>query len=110
MIALSEKLRSGKLVLVENFVLAEQKTKLMAEAFTALNINGRSVVFAFETAEQVSGRVLRNIPRTKITLTENLNVKDLLDHEYAVLSVASLPVLEKRFSEWTKKNTDTIAK
>lgn len=118
MIALSEKLRSNKLLLVENFTLSEQKTKLMAEALTALNINGRSVVFSFETGEQTSGRVLRNIPRTKTTLTENLNVKDLLDHEYAVLSVDSLPVLEKRFSDWTVKDknkdsvkdTDTIAK
>ncbi len=110
MIALSEKIRSGKLLLVENFTLSEQKTKLMAEALAALGIDGRSVVFAFETGEQTSGRVLRNIPRTKTTLTENLNVKDLLDHEYAVLSLASLPVLEKRFSEWVKKDTDKVAK
>ena len=102
MIALSEKVRSGKLVLVENFTLAEEKTKEMAAALQALQISGRSAVFAFETGEKGVERVVRNIPRTTVTLTENLNVKDLLDHEYAVLSVASLPVLEKRFSNWQK--------
>lgn len=102
MIALSEKLRSGKLIVVENFTLSEQKTKAVAEAFQALSINGRSVVIAFEAGEKPVERAIRNIPRTNVTLTENLNVKDLLDHEYAVLSVASLPVLEKRFSDWQK--------
>lgn len=102
MIALSEKVRSGKLVLVENFTLSEEKTKLMAAALQALNIAGRSTVFAFETGEKGVERVVRNIPRTTVTLAENLNVKDLLDHEYAVLSVEALPVLEKRFSDWQK--------
>lgn len=102
MIALSEKVRSGKLILVENFDVKEQKTKVLAEALKALNITGRSVVFAFEAAEKQTERALRNIPRTEMTLTENLNVKDLLDHEYAVLSVNSLPILEKRFSTWQK--------
>lgn len=105
MIALSEKLRSGKLVLVENFTLSEQKTKGMAAALGALNITGRSCVFAFDMQEKETERVVRNIPRTKVALAENLNVKDLLDHEYAVLSVASLPVLEKRFSDWEKKDS-----
>lgn len=102
MIALSEKLRSGKLIVLEDFALSEQKTKAVAEAFQALSINGRSVVIAFEAGEKPVERAIRNIPRTNVTLTENLNVKDLLDHEYAVLSVASLPVLEKRFSDWQK--------
>lgn len=103
MIALSEKVRSGKLVLVDNLLVKEQKTKALAEAFKALQITGRSILVSFDVNEKETGRAVRNIPRTTITLTENLNVKDLLDHEYAVLSVASLPVLEKRFSNWTQK-------
>jgi large subunit ribosomal protein L4 len=102
MIALSEKLRSGKLIVVEDFKTPEAKTKLLAEALSNLGINGRSIVFGFEAAEQVTSRIVRNIPRTEITLTENINVRHLLDHEYAVLSVASLPVLEKRFANWNK--------
>lgn len=103
MIALSEKVRSGKLVVLENFALSEQKTKVVAEALQALNINGRSMVIAFEAGEKGAERAIRNIPRTYVTLAETLNVKDLLDHEYAVMSVASLPVLEKRFGAWAEK-------
>lgn len=103
MIALSEKVRSGKLIVVENFDLKEQKTKVMAEALQALNVQGRSVVLAFENGEKDMTRLVRNIPRTKTTLAENVNVKDLLDHEYAVLSVNALPVLEKRFNAWQSK-------
>ncbi len=103
MIALSEKLRSGKLIVVENFILPEAKTKLMAAALKSLAINGRSIIFGLEAAEQIDAtRVIKNIPRTDITLAENINVKDLLDHEYAVLSVESLSVLEKRFASWNK--------
>lgn len=105
MIALSEKVRSGKLILVEDFVLSEQKTSAVAKALKALNIDGRSLVLSFTSDEKRSERAVRNIPRTHITLTENLNVKDLLENEYALLSVSSLPVLEKRFSSWAKEKT-----
>lgn len=103
MIALSEKLRSGKLIVLEDFALAEQKTKAVAEAFLALGVNGRSVVLAFDATEKTTDKAVKNIPRSYTTLTENLNVKDLLNHEYAILSVASLPVLEKRFADWNKE-------
>lgn len=110
MIALSEKLRSGKLVLLENFNLNDQKTKVVAEAFQALNVAGRSVVVAFDINEKSTERAVRNIPRTHVTLTENLNVRDLLDNEYAILSLASLPVLEKRFSDWQEKTKENKEK
>jgi large subunit ribosomal protein L4 len=104
MIALSEKVRSGKLVVLENFDMKEVKTKLAAEALEALGVAGRSAVIAFTTEEKKVERAFRNITRKTLTTTETLNVKDLLDHEYAVLSVDSLPLLEKRFAAWEKKN------
>jgi large subunit ribosomal protein L4 len=100
MIALSEKLRSGKLIVLEDLAFTSTKTKEAAAALKALGIDGRSILFGFEGEELAVTRILKNIPRTNVTLSENMNVKELLDNEYAVISLASLPVFEKRFADW----------
>lgn len=39
-------------------------------------------------------------PKIENTLTENLNVVQLLDHEYVLMTEAGVKVLEKRFASW----------
>lgn len=103
MIALADKLRSGKCILVESLTFPEMKTKLFSEARTALEMGTRSAVVAFATAELPSARVTRNVPRTKHTLAENLNVHELLNHEFVLVSLSGIEELTKRFSKWEKE-------
>lgn len=103
LIALSEKLRTGKLVVLDGLNYPEQKTKLFAETMTKLGMNGKSLTLSLSTEEFGTTRLSRNIPKVENTLTENLNVKQLLDHEYVLLTEASVGVLEKRFASWDTK-------
>lgn len=100
MIALSEKLRAGKLVVVDTLAYSEKKTKLFAETMKALGMNGRSLTLSLSGDEFALTVMSRNIPKIENTLTENLNVVQLLDHEYVLMTEAGVKVLEKRFASW----------
>ena len=105
MIALSEKIRSGKFVVLDALSYTEKKTKMFAETMKTLSMNGKSLTFALATDELSFSLVSRNIPKVEHTLAENLNVAQLLDHEYVLLTEAGVGVLEKRFAAWEKDNT-----
>lgn len=100
MIALSEKLRSGKLVVLDAFDYSEKKTKLFAETMQSLGMTGRSLTLSLSGDEFGLSVMSRNIPKVEHTLTENLNVVQLLDHEYILMTEAGVKVLEKRFAAW----------
>lgn len=102
MIALAEKIRNEKLLVVDSLVFAEAKTKLWAEARQALGVSYKSTIVAFGGEEFAQARVTRNIPRTTNTLAENLNVAQLLNHEYIVVSEKALEALTNRFKAWEK--------
>ncbi len=102
MIALAEKIRNQKLLVVDSLVFAEAKTKLWAEARQALGVSYKSTVVAFGGEEFAQARVTRNIPKTTNTLAENLNVVQLLNHEYIVVSEKALEALTNRFKAWEK--------
>jgi large subunit ribosomal protein L4 len=100
MIALSEKLRAGKLIVLDALVYTDQKTKLFAETLKSLGVTEKSLTVAFSGAELPLTKISRNIPRIENTLTENLNVVQLLDHEYVLMTEESIGILEKRFAAW----------
>lgn len=100
MIALSEKIRSGKFVVLDALSYSEKRTKLFAETLKTLGVTGRSLTLALSGDELSFSLMSRNIPKVEHTLAENLNVVQLLDHEYIVLTEAGVQVLEKRFAAW----------
>ncbi|MDP2838359.1 MAG: 50S ribosomal protein L4 [Candidatus Moranbacteria bacterium] len=100
MIALSEKLRAGKLVVLDTLEYTEKKTKLFAATLAALQMTGKSLTLALSGKEFVLSVVARNIQKVEHTMTENLNVVQLLDHEYVMLTEEGVKVLEKRFAAW----------
>ncbi len=105
MIALSEKLRSGKLIVLDTLSYTDKKTKLFAETLKALGITKKSLTVALSGGELPLTKISRNIPKIENTLTENLNVVQLLDHEYLLMTEESVGLLEKRFAAW-----ETISK
>ena len=102
MIALSEKVRSGKLVVIDALSFSEQKTKRFAETMKAFGMTGKSLVVGFSGEEAKLSAMVRNIPKVEHTLTENLNVMQLLDREYLLLSLEGIKLLETRFAKWEK--------
>jgi large subunit ribosomal protein L4 len=83
--ALSERLREGNLVVVEEFLLGEAKTKEFVGALSALELEGKTLVV--DTLD--NDRLLlaaRNVKRAKVVGSGGLNIYDVLYHEKLVLS------------------------
>lgn len=105
LIALSEKLRLGKLIVIDEFSYPEKKTKLFAETLGYLGVDGKSFILGLTGEESGIAMMARNISKSDYTLTENLNVMQLLNSEYLILTENSVKRLEERFVKWEAKTT-----
>lgn len=102
LVALSEKLRTGKLVVVDSLALPQEKTKLFAKALTALSIAPKRVAVSLLGDEVKTAKVMRNIPKLSVVHHPDLNVKHLLDHEFILMTKAALLDIDRRFATWKK--------
>ena len=102
LIALSEKIRSGKLLIVDTFIFEDKKTQRFVDFLSTLNIAHRGILVALNDTEKETSRMSQNIEKTLNTLAVDINVKQLLDKEYCVISKQGIEALEKRFADWNK--------
>ncbi|HEY0003924.1 MAG TPA: 50S ribosomal protein L4 [Pyrinomonadaceae bacterium] len=87
--ALSERLREGNLFVIEGFTLDQPKTKAFIEALGALGLAGTKTLIVDALDNENLLRASRNVQRTKVVGSYNLNIYDLLYHERIVLSRAA---------------------
>lgn len=91
--------RSEQLVVVKDFsTIAEPKTKLMVTALKSLNVSGKTLIVADVKADENKNLALasRNIPSVKVILPSNLNVKDLLEADFVVMTESAVNVITER--------------
>ncbi len=91
--------RSEQLVVVKDFsTIAEPKTKLMVAALKSLNVSGKTLIVADVKADENKNLELaaRNIPSVKIILPSNLNVKDLLEADFVVMTESAVNDITER--------------
>jgi large subunit ribosomal protein L4 len=99
-IALSGKARDKEVVVVDSLKLRELKTKSMRQAVDNLKLKG-SILVGLSKSEALTSRASRNIPEVDSAVVENLNVFDILNHKYLVVSEEGIKSLEKRY-EYTR--------
>ncbi|HEV2861602.1 MAG TPA: 50S ribosomal protein L4 [Pyrinomonadaceae bacterium] len=93
--ALSERLREGNLVVVEEFLLGGPKTKEFISALGALGFEeGRTLVVDTLDNETLL-LAARNVRRAKVVGSGGLNIYDVLYHERLVLSRSAASQIEQ---------------
>lgn len=99
--AISDKIKDNRLIVIDNFDLPEIKTKRFAEVMQTLNIEKGLLV----TDKPLSILELsaRNIPGVKLIRSEGLNVYDILNHRHLIMLQASIEQIRKRL---TVENTE----
>lgn len=86
--ALSERLREGNLVVLDEFTLSQPKTKEFVTALRTLGLEGKTlIVDSLGNSNLILAA--RNVQRAKIIASRDLNIYDLLYHEKLVLSRAA---------------------
>lgn len=94
--ALSSKLQSEALVVIDQFELNEVKTKRVNDILNTLNAGKALIVSDVENANlELSAR---NLPKVKVLRTEGLNVYDILKYDKLILLEASIKGIEGRLS------------
>lgn len=95
LIALSEKVRSNSLIILENFNIKNKKTKEFADALKNLKVSGK-VLIGFDEKEKETRNYSRNIENVTNVFTRNLNVFDLLNNKTLIMSKSSIEYIEEK--------------
>jgi large subunit ribosomal protein L4 len=93
--ALTVKAAEDGLVVIEELVLSEPKTRLMAEALNRL-VGDASVLILIPDKDGNYEGIIRsanNLPEAKILLANYLNIRDLLGYDKVMLPLEALDVL-----------------
>ena len=94
--------RESQLVVVKDFsTISEPKTKLMVSALKSLNVSGKVLIVANFAADENKNLELsaRNIPSVKLLLPNNLNVKDLLEADFVVMTESAVNEITERLQK-----------
>jgi large subunit ribosomal protein L4 len=105
--AISSKIADGKLTIVENFAVAEAKTKLFRNALNKLEANKTALLV--ESTNQLEEKLYlgsRNLAGVELVLASEVHPYDLLRYERAIFSKAAFEALQ----EVLKKNVSKKAK
>jgi large subunit ribosomal protein L4 len=94
--ALSTKARDAALIVVDDVMLTDPKTKALKETFGKLGFSN-ALVIAGSEVDVNFGRAARNLPNIDVLPVQGINVYDILRREKLILSRAAIDALEARF-------------
>lgn len=94
--ALSDKVREGKLLVVDKFEFEAPRTKKMFDLLNKLKVSGSALIVNVDPDRNII-KSARNLPGVKTILVRQLNVLDILSYKYLVISRAALQQVEEVF-------------
>jgi large subunit ribosomal protein L4 len=94
---LSEKAKNNTLVVLDAMNFEKPKTKEMAKGLSKLPCKAQTTLIAMSNYDKNIFLSARNIKKTMIEDARNLNVLDLLNHKYLLLTKDSIKTIEKTF-------------
>ncbi|HEX9929475.1 MAG TPA: 50S ribosomal protein L4 [Pyrinomonadaceae bacterium] len=105
--ALSERLREGNLIVIEDFSIANPKTKDFVSTLTTLGLRTKDkqtktlIVDSLDNENLI--RSSRNIQKTKVTNSYGVNIYDLLYHEKLIVSRTAVQELSELLDPMREK-------
>jgi large subunit ribosomal protein L4 len=106
--AIASKINDGHLTIVENFDVAEAKTKTYRTALNALE--AKKTALLVETSQQLHEKLYlgsRNLQGVELVLSSEVHPYDLLKYEYAIFSKAAFETLTETLKKSTSKRNHT---
>lgn len=95
--ALSLQNERGNLIVVDNLVVEQPKTKLFNQILIDLEIKGK-VLFVVDKLTENEIRAARNIPTVAFSEAKHLSVYDILNTKNLVLTESAVKILEEGLS------------
>jgi len=104
--AVSSKINDGKLIVLENFDVAEGKTKLYRTALDKLD--AKKTTLLVESSQQLSEKLYlgsRNLQGVELVLSSEVHPYDLLKYETAIFSKAAFEALQDTLKKAVSKRS-----
>lgn len=96
-ICLTDKVQDQKFLVLEN-MLESGKTKDFAQLMEKLPRNGKSTLILTKENDENLFLASRNLPKVHLQRAQDVNVADLMHHQYVVITKEGIEVLENRLS------------
>lgn len=93
----SELVRDEKLIVIEDFALDAIKTKALVEMIAGLGVDGTALLVSAATDEKMALSA-RNVPGFTPSNVDNLNIYDLLTHDYVVITQSAVKKIEEVYA------------
>lgn len=97
-IALSSKVKSGSLIVLDQLKLKKRKTKLMEEILNELPLKEKNCLIALSEVDKDVILSARNIKGVEVMEARNLTALDLLSFKYLLLPKKSIKILKRTLS------------
>lgn len=92
--AMSEKIRTNEVTVIDKFELKEAKTKEVATALKALNLN-KSTLLVLAEHDDIALRAAGNLEKVEVTTADLINVYDLVKNNNCLITKAALEKIEE---------------
>jgi large subunit ribosomal protein L4 len=96
--ALSYKVKDNQLLIVEDFVLGNAKTKDFTKILSDLKIRGKKVLVLTGSYDETIYKAGRNIPKVNILEAANASTYDILNNQVLVLQKSAVESIKKTFA------------
>jgi large subunit ribosomal protein L4 len=96
--ALSDKAANDQIVVMDEIVLDEPRTRVIVEMLDVLPVERNVLILVPERDENLV-RSVRNIPTARVQHISSINVVELLKHEYLIVPFEALRQLEQTFGD-----------
>mgnify|MGYP001240535134 CR=1 FL=1 len=110
--ALSERLREGNIVIIDDFTFESPKTQSFVSVMTTFGFAGKKkptkvlIVDSLDNSNLILSS--RNVQKTKVTNGYGLNIYDLIYHEKLLISKAALEELNHLLDPKREKSTTSV--
>lgn len=95
LMCLSDRAKENKVILLDKLEMENFKTKKMAEMFSKLPGKGEKTLVVLEGNDRKVVKSAANLPGLKTIEVKGLNVVDVLQYEYMVMTVPALRIAEE---------------
>jgi large subunit ribosomal protein L4 len=96
--ALSYKVKDNQIMIVEDFVLENTKTKDFSKILSDLKIRGKKVLVLTGSYDEKIYKAGRNIPKVNILEAANASTYDILNNQVLVLQKSAVESIKKTFA------------
>ena len=93
---LSDKAKNGKLIIIDDIVLNEPKTKLLVKLFDSLKLSRSKITLLVDSEKNNLFLAARNLPNVYLVESTNASTYDLIDCDVIVAEKSGLELLNKQ--------------